>query len=55
MHEPVFLVSLLCIEIDLVAKHHHIVLFELIHARFQVTNSLVALEVIVSWLLTFSY
>ena len=54
MHEPVFLVSLLRVEINFVAKHHEVIFFEIICARFQVTCTFKAGEVIVIRLLTFN-
>jgi hypothetical protein len=29
-----FLVTLFGVEVDLIAKHHQVVLFELVHSRF---------------------
>ena len=34
VHEPMFLVTLFGVEVDLIAKHHQVVLFELVHSRF---------------------
>lgn len=34
VHEPVFLVTLFGVKVYLIAKHHQVVLFELLHPRF---------------------